>query len=437
MTLTVAHRGSLFHLLADPRFKEDCVEFIEDGLLTVSDGVIKSMGPADQLLSQLPAGTKVIQHNDAVLVPGFFDLHVHSPQLTTVAIYGEQLLGWLNTIIPEEEAYKDPEVASKRADIFLKEALRNGTTTMAVYGSWAKESVDALFSKADSLNMRFVAGKVMADRNMPAGISLTSPEQDYEDCSALIDAWHGQGRLSYAVTPRFAISCTREDMNVASRLMNEHDDIYFQTHLSENPKEIEFTLELFPECKSYLDVYDSFGLLGRRSIFGHCIHLEDEDFKRVEETGSVLCPNPPSNFFLGSGLFKFENAKNHHVHVALGTDFGAGNTLSMLSSMENAYKMAQLQGYSLSPWEAFYYATLGGAKALSVDDRVGNFLPGKEADFVVLDKKATPLIEWRMEHARTPADVMFVLMMLGDDRMVRSTYVAGKAVHHRDESQHD
>ena len=147
-------------------------------------------------------------------------------------------------------------------------------------------------------------------------------------------------------------------MKVASRLMSEHHDVYFQTHLSENPKEVEFTLELFPECKSYLDVYDSFGLLGQRSIFGHCIHLQDEDFKRVAETGSVLCPNPPSNFFLGSGLFKFENAKSRNVRVALGTDFGAGNTLSMLSSMENAYKMAQLQGYSLSPWEAFYYATL-------------------------------------------------------------------------------
>lgn len=437
MALNIAHRGSLFHLLDDPRFNQDCVEFIEDGVLLVSDGAIVSTGPANEILDKLPAGTNVVEHNDAVLVPGFFDLHVHSPQLTTVAIYGEQLLGWLNTIIPEEEAYKDPETASNRADVFIKEALRNGTTTMAVYGSWAKESVDALFKKADSLNMRLVAGKVMADRNMPEGISLTSPEKDYEDCSSLIERWHSKGRLSYAVTPRFAISCTREDMKVASRLMNEHRDVYFQTHLSENPKEVEFTLELFPECKSYLDVYDSFGLLGQRSIFGHCIHLGDEDFKRVAETGSVLCPNPPSNFFLGSGLFKFENAKNHNVRVALGTDFGAGNTLSMLSSMENAYKMAQLQGYSLSPWEAFYYATLGGAKALSVDDRIGNFLPGKEADFVVLDKKATPLIEWRLEHARTPSDVMFVLMMLGDDRVVRSTYVAGQAVHNRDDEKND
>lgn len=431
----VAHRGSIFHLLADPRLQADCFEFIEDGILLVSDGAVVSMGKADGALAELPIGTEIVQHHDAVLVPGFFDLHVHSPQLTTVAVYGEQLLGWLNTIIPEEEVYRDPKIACERADLFIREALRNGTTTMAVYGSWAKASVDALFEKAASLDMRLVAGKVMADRNMPDGISLTSPQQDYEDCSALIETWHGKGRLAFAVTPRFAISCTMEDMKVASRLVDEHKDVYFQTHLSENPKEVEFTLELFPDCKSYLDVYDSFGLLGPRSIFGHCIHLGEEDFARVAETGSVLCPNPPSNFFLGSGLFKFEAAKRHGVSVALGTDFGAGNTLSMLSSMENAYKMAQLQGYSLSPWEAFYYATLGGAKALSVDDRVGNFLPGKEADFVVLDKKATTLIEWRMEHARTPAEVMFVLMMLGDDRVVRSTYVAGQRVHRRDGPQ--
>ncbi|MFN5220427.1 MAG: guanine deaminase [Cyanobacteriota bacterium] len=430
--MAVAHRASIFHLLDDPRYNPDAYQFIEDGLLVVSNGKVVSVGDAAQSLASLPPGTEVVKHEGAVITPGFFDLHIHFPQLTTVAVYGEQLLGWLNAIIPEEEVYKVPEVAADRARLFLKECLRAGTTSMVAYGSWAKESVDALFAEAERLKMSLVAGKVMANRNMPDGISLTDSDSDYADSSELIERWHGRGRLSYAVTPRFAISSTPDDLEAASRLMREHPGVYMQTHLSENPKEIEFTLELFPGRKSYLDVYDYYGLVGDRSIFGHCIHLVDEDFARVKEAGAVLCPNPPSNFFLGSGLFKFAKAKEHGVKVALGTDFGAGNTFSMIQSMENAYKMAQLQGYSLSPFEGFYLSTLGGAKALSVDDRLGNFQPGKEADFVVLDTACTPFIAWRMEHAKTPLEKLFVLMMLGDDRAVKQTYVYGEVAHDRD-----
>jgi guanine deaminase len=430
--VAVAHRASIFHLLDDPRYNPDAYQFIEDGLLVVSNGKVVSVGDAAQSLASLPPGTEVVKHEGAVITPGFFDLHIHFPQLTTVAVYGEQLLGWLNAIIPEEEVYKVPEVAADRARLFLKECLRAGTTSMVAYGSWAKESVDALFAEAERLKMSLVAGKVMANRNMPDGISLTDSDSDYADSSELIERWHGRGRLSYAVTPRFAISSTPDDLEAASRLMREHPGVYMQTHLSENPKEIEYTLELFPGRKSYLDVYDYYGLVGDRSIFGHCIHLVDEDFARVKEAGAVLCPNPPSNFFLGSGLFKFAKAKEHGVKVALGTDFGAGNTFSMIQSMENAYKMAQLQGYSLSPFEGFYLSTLGGAKALSVDDRLGNFQPGKEADFVVLDTACTPFIAWRMEHAKTPLEKLFVLMMLGDDRAVKQTYVYGEVAHDRD-----
>jgi guanine deaminase len=430
--MVVAHRASIFHLLDDPRFQPDAYQFIEDGLLVVSNGKVVAIGEASEELSKLSADVEVIRHENAVITPGFFDLHIHFPQLTTVAVYGEQLLGWLNAIIPEEEIYQIPEIAAERAQLFLKECLRAGTTTMVAYGSWAKQSVDALFAEAERLNMSLVAGKVMANRNMPDGISLTDPESDYVDSADLIERWHGKGRLSYAVTPRFAISSTPEDLEVASRLIRENPGVYMQTHLAENPNEISFTLELFPDRKSYLDVYDHYGLVGERSIFGHCIHLEDEDFERIRDTGAVLCPNPPSNMFLGSGLFKFAKAKEYGVRVALGTDFGAGNTFSMLQSMENAYKTAQLQGYSLSPFEGFYLSTLGGARALSMDDRLGNFQPGKEADFVVLDTACTPFVAWRMAHAKTPLEKLFVLMMLGDDRAVRHTYVYGEAVHHRD-----
>ena len=430
--MTKAYRASIFHLLDDPRYNNNAFEFIDDGLLVVQDGKVLSIGDATSGLASLPAGTEVTHFERGIITPGFFDLHTHFPQLNTVAVYGEQLLGWLNAIIPEEEVYKIPEVAAERAKLFLKEYLRAGTTSMVAYGSWAKESVDALFNEAERLNMRLVAGKVMADRNMPDGISTTDPESDYADSAELIQRWHGRSRLSYAVTPRFAISSTVEDLEAAGRLMRENPGVYMQTHLCENKNEIAFTLELFPGRKSYLDVYDHYGLVGERSIFGHCIHLVDEDFARIQETRAVLCPNPPSNMFLGSGLFQFAKAKEYGIRVAMGTDFGAGNTFCMLNSLENAYKMAQLQGYSLSPLEGFYLATLGGARALSMDDKVGNFEVGKEADFVVLDTACTPFISWRMEHAKTPLEKLFVLMMLGDDRAVEHTFVYGEKVHSRD-----
>ena len=432
MANTKAYRASIFHLLDDPRFNSNAYEFIDDGLLVVRDGKVVSIGPAESSLASLPTGTEVTHFEQGIITPGFFDLHIHFPQLSTVAVYGEQLLGWLNAIIPEEEVYKIPEVAAERAKLFLKECLRAGTTTMVAYGSWAKESVDALFSEAERLNMRMVAGKIMADRNMPNGISTTNPGDDYSDSAELIQRWHGRSRLSYAVTPRFAISSTPEDLEAAGRLMRENPGVYMQTHLCENKNEIAFTLELFPGRKSYLDVYDHYGLVGDRSIFGHCIHLVDEEFARIKETRAVLCPNPPSNMFLGSGLFQFAKAKEYGIRLAMGTDFGAGNTFSMLNSLENAYKMAQLQGYSLSPLEGFYLGTLGGARALSMDYKVGNFETGKEADFVVLDTACTPFISWRMEHAKTPLEKLFVLMMLGDDRAVEHTYVYGEKVHSRD-----
>lgn len=432
MANTKAYRASIFHLLDDPRFNSNAYEFIDDGLLVVRDGKVVSIGPAESSLASLPTGTEVTHFEKGIITPGFFDLHIHFPQLSTVAVYGEQLLGWLNAIIPEEEVYKIPEVAAERAKLFLKECLRAGTTTMVAYGSWAKESVDALFSEAERLNMRMVAGKIMADRNMPNGISTTNPGDDYSDSAELIQRWHGRSRLSYAVTPRFAISSTPEDLEAAGRLMRENPGVYMQTHLCENKNEIAFTLELFPGRKSYLDVYDHYGLVGDRSIFGHCIHLVDEDFARIKETRAVLCPNPPSNMFLGSGLFQFAKAKEYGIRLAMGTDFGAGNTFSMLNSLENAYKMAQLQGYSLSPLEGFYLGTLGGARALSMDDKVGNFETGKEADFVVLDTACTHFLSWRIEHAKTPLEKLFVLMMLGDDRAVEHTYVYGEKVHSRD-----
>jgi guanine deaminase len=436
MRTVKAYRGSIFHLLDNPIYQEtpaDAYQYWEDGVLLVENGKVQAAGPAAEILNILPEGLEVAVYPDSIIMPGMVDIHIHFTQVATVASYGEQLLEWLQDyIFPGEAEYDDAALAQERAAVFLKELLRRGTTTAAVYGSLAQESVDGLFTEAERLNLRLVAGKAMMNRNGPEGMKLTTPESDYQDSMELIEKWHGRARLSYAVTPRFAPACSEADLQVASRLLKEHPGVYLQTHLCENQHEVAWVRELFPERKSYLDVYDYYGLVGEKTLLGHSLHLDDADFLRVKETGAVLCPCPPSNLFLGSGLFKFDKAKEYQVRVALGTDMGGGNTLSMLRALDEAYKTAQLQGYSLSPFEAFYLVTLGGARALSMEDKIGNFETGKEADFIVMDLKSTPFLEFRMQFTRTLSDKLFVQMMMGDDRAIRETYVNGALVHRRE-----
>ncbi len=430
-----AYRGAIFHLLDNPIYLPNpaqAYQYWEDGVLLVENGTIKAVGPAARILPELPEGAALVTYQDALILPGLIDIHLHFPQMATVASYGEQLLDWLQDyVLPGEAEYADKAVAQARAKLFLGELLRQGTTTASVYGSVARESVAALFEEASRLNLRLLAGKVMMDRHGPPGLPLPTPAADYHDCRALIEQWHGHGRLSYVVSPRFAPACSAAELQVASRLLKEYPGVYVQTHLCENQQEIAWVRELFPERQSYLDVYDYYGLVGEKTLLGHALHLEDADFIRVKETGAVLCPCPPSNFFLGSGLFKFAKAKEYQVKVALGTDFGAGNTLSMLRTLDEAYKMAQLQGYALSPFEAFYLVTLGGARALSMADKIGNFEVGKEADFIVLDLQSTPFLAFRMNFARTLSEKLFVRLMLSDDRAIRETYVYGVLAYKR------
>jgi guanine deaminase len=319
-----AYRGSIFHMLDNPIYRQspdDAYQYWEDGVLLVENGKIKAAGPAATILPEFPEGVPVASYPDSMIMPGFVDIHIHFPQITTVASYGAQLLEWLQEyILPGEGAYADQALAQERAGVFLKELLRRGTTTASVYCSIAKESAEALFEVAQRLNLRLLAGKVMMDRNGPVDMKLATPDSDYQDSKELIEKWHGKGRLSYVVTPRFAPACSAADLQAAARLLKEYPGVYLQTHISENHNEIAWVRELFPERKSYLDVYDYYGLLGEKTLLGHSLHMEDEDFIRVKETGAVLCPCPPSNFFLGSGLFKFAKAKEYKVKVALGTD---------------------------------------------------------------------------------------------------------------------
>ncbi|MFV0456919.1 MAG: guanine deaminase [Pseudomonas sp.] len=433
MSQIKAYRAALLHCLADPREVgiEASHEYFEDGLLVVEGGKVVRNGHAADLLSTLPAGTEVIEYKDALITPGFIDTHIHYPQTGMIASYGEQLLDWLDTYtFPTERAFADKAHADEVAQVFLRELLRNGTTTALVFGSVHKESVDALFEQAHKLDLRMIAGKVLMDRNAPDYLTDTA-ESGYADSKELIERWHNKGRLHYAVTPRFAPTSTPEQLALAGKLFQEYPDLYMHTHLSENRKEIEWVRELFPERKGYLDVYDHHGLIGARSVFAHGVHLCDDECRRLGETGSAVAFCPTSNLFLGSGLFDLEKVEGFGVRVGLGTDVGAGTSFSQLQSLNEAYKVMQLQGKKLDPFKSLYLATLGGARALYLDDRIGNLQPGKEADFVVLDYKATPLIEYRLSQARSLEERLFALMILGDDRAVKETYAAGVSVHRK------
>lgn len=428
-----AYRAAILHSLADPAVVgvEQSYQYFEDGILLIENGQVAQVGAASELLPKL-AGVEITEYRDALITPGFIDTHIHYPQTGMIASYGEQLLDWLNTYtFPTERQFEDKAHASDVAAIFLKELLRNGTTTALVFGSVHPQSVDAFFEQAEALNLRMIAGKVLMDRNAPDYLTDTA-ESGYAESKALIERWHGKGRLHYAVTPRFAPTSTPEQLELAGKLLGEYPDLYMHTHLSENRKEIEWVKALFPERKGYLDVYDHHKLIGPRAVFAHGVHLCDDECKRLAETGSAVAFCPTSNLFLGSGLFDLNKLEAHGVRVGLGTDVGAGTSFSQLQSLNEAYKVMQLQGKKLDPFKSLYLATLGGANALYLDDQLGNFLPGKDADFLVLDYNATPLISYRMQQAKSLEERLFALTMLGDDRAVKETFAAGVSVHQRD-----
>lgn len=434
MATIKAWRSAILHCTANPTEvgTEQAFEYFEDGLLVVKDGIIQALGNAEDQIALLDSTIEVEHHPDALIVPGFVDTHIHYPQSDMIASYGEQLLDWLNNYtFPEESKFADKQYASDVAERFIAELLRNGTTTALVFGTVHKQSVDAFFEAALPLNLRMICGKVMMDRHAPDYLTDT-PETAYEDSKELIERWHNHGRLHYAVTPRFAPTSTSEQLSAAGKLLSEYDDLYMHTHLSENRQECSWVQELFPDSKNYLDVYDQHQLLSERSVFAHGIHLCDQEYNRLSETGSAIAFCPTSNLFLGSGLFNLEKAELHKVNVGMGTDVGGGTSFSMFSTLNEAYKVIQMQGQNLDPIKSFYLATLGGAKALRLDDKVGNLAVGSEADFVILDKQATPLLSKRLERAKDIKDTLFGLMILADDRAIQATYAMGQCVHQRD-----
>jgi guanine deaminase len=432
-----ALRGDLIFCRDDPFLTNPKTAFVHesDGLVICRDGMIQAVGPYAALKTQLPAGTEVADYSGCLIAPGFIDTHIHYVQTGIIGVQGHQLLDWLNeyTFIAEQ-AFADEAICRDTARVFCDELLRHGTTTALVFCSVHAGSVNALFEEAQNRNLRLIAGKVLMDRNAPAALRDTA-QSGYDQSKALIQRWHGRGRALYAITPRFAVSSTPEQLELAGALWKEHPGVFMQTHISENTDEIAEVKQLFPERRDYLDVYDHFGLTGQRAVLAHGIHLGERELCRCHETGTALAHCPTSNTFLGSGLFRAKHVKDpkRPVHVGIGTDIGGGTSFSMLATMSEAYKVAQLEGHPIDAVEAFFLATLGGARALGLDDRIGTLSAGREADMVVLDPNATPLLAFRNGRSRSIRETLAVLSTLGDDRAVRATYVAGRPMHARDQ----
>ncbi|TAG80233.1 MAG: guanine deaminase [Betaproteobacteria bacterium] len=431
--MSFAIRASVLHCLRDPGLSGDtrAVQCLRDAIVLVRNGKFELVGDAAQIAPQLGDDIRVFDHRDKFLLPGFIDTHVHFPQVDVIASYGTQLLEWLEKYtFPEETKFVDEAHATQTARFFLDRLLENGTTTASVFCTVHPESVNAFFSESEARGLRMIAGKCLMDRNAPDGLR-DSAQSGIRESRELIERWHRHQRSLYAITPRFAATSSEAQMHAIGELAKQFPDTYIQSHVAENKAEIEWIAKLFPSHRSYLDVYDAYGLLREKAIYAHCIYLDDTDRARMMATGATPSFCPTSNLFIGSGLYNLQQALAAGNRVSIGSDVGGGTSYSLLRTLSEAYKVQQLQGISLSPAYALYMATLGGARALSLDDKLGSIEVGKEADFVLLDPNATPLLARRSALRDDPLDMFFAWMMLGDDRMVAATYANGKCVNQR------
>jgi guanine deaminase len=426
-------RGRLLSFTRAPQSLSDSDSYLyehDGGLLIDADGKITAAGDYASVKTAAPEDVVEIDHRPHLILPGFIDTHVHFPQMQVIASYAANLLEWLNTYtFPEECRFVESEHATRIATHFYDEFLRHGTTTAVAYCSVHKTSADAFFAEALKRNMCMVGGKVMMDRNAPQGL-LDTPEMGYDETRAVIEQWHGKGRNHVAITPRFAITSTPEQMSATQALAQEFPDLFIQTHLSENREEIRYTCELYPEAKDYTDIYARYGLLGKKTLLGHAIHLSEREMDVLSETGSIAVHCPTSNLFIGSGLFPLRpmTRREKPVRIAVASDIGGGSSYSMLRTMDEAYKIQQILGERLNPLESFYMMTRGNAEALSMEADIGTLDMGSVADLVILDAAATPAMKLRMETVNTLPEELFLLQTMGDDRAVVETYVAGKAM---------
>jgi len=463
-----AIRGTFFDFIDDPwkhiGHEQKAARFYADGMLVIEKGIIKAYGPYHEVSSKFP-GIHITHIKDRIILPGFIDGHIHMPQTRVLGVYGQQLLGWLlEGIFPEERKYSDPVYAKEGAKHFFDDLLAGGTTTCQAFLTHAPVCTEVFFEEASRRNMLVIGGLTGIDRFAPEG-SFDTADNFYKDSKKLIEKWHRKGRNLYAITPRFPLGCTHEMMASCERLKKEYPDVWFNSHLNENPHEIRDTNA--HHCTAdYLAVFEKYNLVGPKFTGGHSVWTSDDEYKRLSKAGGSVSFCPLSNLFLGSGLFRLGKVTDplHRVRFSLGCDVGAGNRFSIINVLDEAYKVgmcnntlldgsvnprdfdaAEAERNKLSPYRGFFSATLGGAQALYLDDRIGNFDPGKEADFVVLDwSVGQHAVEWQTsrlvgEHGLKDMDqaanLLFSIMILGDDRSVDQTWIMGEKAYQKPEKE--
>lgn len=418
---TFVVKANLLHFM-----NEQQMEYLPNGLLWIEDGKVKQIGTEEELAEVLNSRISLLDYSGYFLMPGFVDGHVHAVQTQAIASHGKQLLDWLESyIFPLEQKFEDADFARSSMRFFLRQLLKNGTTTAAVFPSRHPEATAILFEEALRLNMRLISGKTNMDVNAPKAL-IDETTKTYSDNETLIHNYHQKGRLNYAITPRFALTSSREQLQALKDLKNDFPALPVQTHVSENRNEVETVAKLFPEAKNYTDVYDQRGFLGKGSLMAHAIYLTEEEWHRFSETQTSIVHCPTSNLFLGSGLFNLQKCREYKIPLALGSDVGAGTGFSMLHTAAEAYKVAALQQIEFTARDAFYLLTLGGARALNQDAFIGNFESGKEADFIILNPWATELLQERIKAAKTIDEILFVLLMLGDERLIEGVFLQGQ-----------
>ena len=417
----IAIRASIFHFLSADKY-----EYFEDGILVVINGMVNDLGDAKILLPKWKGIITIKDERGKLLMPGFIDGHTHAVQSGVMASYGEDLLNWLEDYtFPYEKNFGQKHFCEQDTNFFFQELLKNGTTTAAIYSSVHQPSIEAILEKGVELNMRIIAGKTNMDRNAPVEL-LEDVDTTIDIATQLIHKYHKYKRLSYALTPRFAITSTPQQLGALKKLKQSQPQMHIQTHISENMAEIESVKALFPDRKDYLDVYEHYGLVGKNTLLGHGLHFSDSEWLRIQKSKASLIHCPTSNLFLGSGLFNLKKCQEMEIPVALGSDIGAGTSFSMLKTAAAAYQVAALKGYKPTALNLFYILTLGGATALGLDERIGNFKVGKEADFVLLDMEKQEILAKRNRDLKNIEERLFSLMMLGDERNISDVYLMGE-----------
>ena len=403
-----------------------------DGLLVVGPNaqglqVVQAVGPYADLSGRYP-DVAVQQLPGRIIAPGFVDMHIHYPQLDVIGSPAEGLLPWLeNYTFPHEKRFSVPEYSAQIATFFIAELLRHGVTTALAFATSHPESVNALLGEAQRRSLRLIAGKVLMDQHSPEGVR-DSTEQSLIHTETLINQWHGVDRLGYAITPRFVPSCSEAQLRGAGELAAKYPDVWIQSHVAENKDEVAWVHELYPQARSYLSVYEDFGLLRPRAVYAHCIHIDDEDRALMLSTGAAAAVSPTSNLFLGSGFFDYQGADRVGFLYGLASDVGGGTSFSPFHTMLAAYYVGRegqtKAGVSLTPQQLWWQHTAGAARALGLEGVVGNLLPGCEADFVVLNPQATPLLARKTTQAGSLDELLFALIVLGDDRVIEQTVIS-------------